>query len=592
MKKLSLGISVVLILALVLSIFPVVTVSAEDIYDLGPFASDNGLKGWCTNGYDGIATELTVDDIKAAKGLVITLDTSPSTSLTFVLQSDADPGWWDQTSVSCVDGVIAVDLTAMNTWADFLENGTQANLLIGDWGDFWDNNNVVSAVLTSDVPDIPAAEAAPIPDQPDSLVIGGGITLIDGVWFDDGAFYEYTIDSVADRPWVADASYTFRPEYQDGGTGPQTEDATILGVNVGAICYTEANEWVQYTVNVTKAGKYAVGGWASSGGDGGIVELYCNDALIGSFDVANKGWTNYSLYSAGIVDLEEGTYVIKALWPNGSMNFAGAVFAEVATNPYAALFIAGGNNTIKAVEFDNDAYSEFSAELAEAGNWSWYFDARDSFGNYALRQEYQENQDGPQTEAADVAGIGEIGAICYTHGPDDDHPEGEWVQYTVNVVKGGKYALGVWAATDTGKGKTIDIFWDGDLKGSPEILSKGWPNYNLHDVAIFDLTEGVHTLKLAWPVGDANVAAFVFLEGEDYPQPPPPPKDDNPGAGDGGNIGGGDDGASDGGSTAGAGGGGGGATNPANGDATILFTMILVALLGTAVVTVRKVRAR
>ena len=165
--------------------------------------------------------------------------------------------------------------------------------------------------------------------------------------------------------------------------------------------------------------------------------------------------------------------------------------------------VISGKSLIKAVDFDADKFNESTPQRAADGNWTWYFDSRDSFGNYAHRPEYQANENGPQTEAAEVADYGEIGAICYTH---DD----EWVQYTVEVKTAGVYDVKVWSSTDAGKGKQINLYAGDKLIGTAETQSKGWGTYNLHDIGTVELAAGTVVLKLEWVQGDVNVAAFEF----------------------------------------------------------------------------------
>jgi hypothetical protein len=178
--------------------------------------------------------------------------------------------------------------------------------------------------------------------------------------------------------------------------------------------------------------------------------------------------------------------------------------------------IEGEKTVITAVDFDADKFNESTPQRAIDGNWTWYVDSRKTFGNYALRPEFQEKENGPQTEAAEIEGLGPIGGICYTH---DD----EWVQYTLDVVTAGKYDVKVWASTDAGAGKIIDLSIGDTVIGSPEIESKGWTNYNLHDVGMVDLAAGTNILKLAWATGDANIAAFEFtlLEAAAVSEDPP-----------------------------------------------------------------------
>jgi len=196
--------------------------------------------------------------------------------------------------------------------------------------------------------------------------------------------------------------------------------------------------------------------------------------------------------------------------------FAAILLLSVSAIPATAAPFEGGAkisgakpgdvSVVFAVKFDTEDYNETTPQRALDGNWSWYFNSRDSGGNYAHRPEFQENENGPQTEAADVGDYGEIGAICYTH-------EDEWVQYTLTVETAGKYDLKVWAGTDVAD-KSIKISIGGKEIGIPDIIKEGWGTYNLHDVGPVELAKGTSILKLEWPGGDVNVAAFEFVLAE------------------------------------------------------------------------------
>lgn len=427
--------------------------------------------------------------------------------------------------------------------------------------------------------EIPAPDTKPYKDH----VIAGGVTVIAAVDFDYDDYLELG----------ADGQYVARPEMEELG-GPQTEPD-----NIG---WTSAGEWVQYTVKVEKAGSYLLCAKAGSGGDGGPVEFYLNDEYAGEVAVANTGgWQNYVIYEAGTVELEEGYYIVKTVYPNGGMNISAIYFVELTdANPYVNHYIAGGTTVIKAIEFDNDDFNEFACDYHTAFSSSWF---TPSSLTYLFRPEYAENNDGPQTENAEIPGIGNIGAVCWTIGSveyvDDDtfwSDECEWVQYTINVLKGGTYALSIWASTDNGGSPYVDIYIDDELVGSPVIIKQGWATYNLHDVAVIELAEGTHTFRLMWPVGEANIAAFVFAEGDVFAVAPPPPAaniDTGEIAVPPAEVGGGDDGAAAGGGDAGAASGGSDENkpNPQSGDG-IIFPIIVFALVAVALVTVRKVRAK
>ena len=156
MKKLLLGISIALILAFTLSLVPMM-VSAVD-FDLGPFnygESNNPLhKGWATAGRANIGeSKLSVETLKQAKQLVIELsDPLPlyHDDIYFVFQSNVNE-WDDKLTVKVTGTSFTVDLEAIDSWADFVAEGTYAGFMIGDgwWQeDWWATMSVVSAKLT------------------------------------------------------------------------------------------------------------------------------------------------------------------------------------------------------------------------------------------------------------------------------------------------------------------------------------------------------------------------------------------------------------------------------------------------------------
>ena len=513
MKKLSSGIAIAIILSMLLAILPLMTVSAADL-DLGTFTYSGAgtgnptLQGWCTNGRDGIETNLDLDTLKAAKQLKITFSEPLPGPTVFIMQSEAN--WWDQKDGLTADGTtLVIDLTAMSSWNDFLASGTQANFFIGDWGtDYWANIKIVSAILSGDAaPAAAAAEAttaAPAAEYvPGNLTVGAGVSVIRAIDFDSGVY---------DVKDPTGGQYTIRPN---------ETVATELGSSAfgGDVGWTDKINWIQYTINAEKAGKYDLYIQAA-GGNGGTSDISCNDVLISTVTIPKTaGWQDYVNLKVGSVDLAAGKNVIKVTFNGGGFNLSALIFVEpTGTNPYAPLFI-NGTTTIKFVDFDKDGFLEETNAKATEGNWTWFFDATKKVGEagdiYAYRTEYRDGNTGPQTEMATVPGLGEIGSSSY------DGP-GEYVSYTLNVLKAGKYALSMWAFSGSSD-KTVEFYLDGNLAGtSPVIPNTGWASdtnpaaWALYDIAVVDLSVGTHVMKVLWPGGDINVAAYVFNEGETF----------------------------------------------------------------------------
>jgi len=139
--------------------------------------------------------------------------------------------------------------------------------------------------------------AAPYKD----FKIGSGKTVIEAEDFDTDDWYDTG----------SDGNYAYRDD------GAQTEycdnfrrdDAPEPNYNIG---WTANGEWVQYTVNVEKAGTYKFEAWlASSSGDGGV-EIFYNGKSIGSaYAEDSTGWQDWVLCPVGQIAMTEGKHIIK-----------------------------------------------------------------------------------------------------------------------------------------------------------------------------------------------------------------------------------------------------------------------------------------
>ncbi|MCL2095511.1 MAG: carbohydrate-binding protein [Oscillospiraceae bacterium] len=584
MKNFSRGISILVILSLTMALLTPLAVSADapDGFSLGDFNffSDPGISGWATNGRDGVETGLDLETLKAAKSLYVEFSEDIDAGLEFILQSDAN--WWDQLSgAAYVDGnILIADLTAFDSWNDFIASGTQANIFIGSWSNnYWESISVVNAVLTESVLEPTAGPEYVY--EPADKVIGGAFSVIRAVDFDADGWLDNN-----------DGNYEARPEMEELG-GPQTE-----ADNVGWI---DAGEYVSYTVHVEQGGEYLLVVRAGSGGSGGDVDFYIGEEKIASVAVTpTGGWGNYAFFDAGTVNLEAGNQVIRVEFPDGGLNFSRMLFiAPFDTNPYVLNVIGDGTTVVKAVEFDNDGFHEFTYDFHSVES-SWFSD--DSWtadGAFTFRPEYFEGFTGPQTEGEiDVPGLGDIGAVAWTSGewtnPDDEFIPAEWVQYTVIVPEAGQYAVSVWASSGDGAETPLNVYANAELAGAPVIEENGWADYGLYDVAVVDLEAGVNVFTVEFPAGGINFAALVFNQGTSFAQPPPPPAPPAPPAppvvidGGSGETGGGE-------AVGGEGEGGGGDEGeklPAPTGDSLAIILVLALVAAAAFATARKIRVK
>jgi beta-xylosidase len=104
-------------------------------------------------------------------------------------------------------------------------------------------------------------------------------------------------------------------------------DDELKGYAVG---YTNAGEWLEYTVNVKKAGKYAVQANVSSGADNSSFRLFVDDKPItDTIAVPNGGsWDIYDLLSAKTTEISTGEHVLKIAITGSLVNIDYVEFCE------------------------------------------------------------------------------------------------------------------------------------------------------------------------------------------------------------------------------------------------------------------------
>lgn len=103
-----------------------------------------------------------------------------------------------------------------------------------------------------------------------------------------------------------------------------------MGMAVG---YTQAGEWLKYSVSVAESGEYEItGNVAGTNGTGSFV-LYMDGTKIGDEIVAPKGadYDAYSEVSGGKVNLTAGAHELKLEIVNDWINIDWVEFSKVST---------------------------------------------------------------------------------------------------------------------------------------------------------------------------------------------------------------------------------------------------------------------
>ena len=108
----------------------------------------------------------------------------------------------------------------------------------------------------------------------------------------------------------------------------------VVSANGGyAVGYTTSSEWLTYTVNVEKAGKYDVEAFASNGNTDIEIDLFIDDNKVGSVSGAgSEDWDTY-VKLTGSVTLPAGEHILKVAFASDYNNLDYIKFYEEGTAP-------------------------------------------------------------------------------------------------------------------------------------------------------------------------------------------------------------------------------------------------------------------
>ena len=113
-------------------------------------------------------------------------------------------------------------------------------------------------------------------------------------------------------------------------------DAACTGYAIG---YTQADEWVEYTINVTADGKYNIIANVATAFETSAMQLFIDDKEITESVVLPKVdsvWTTYKEVEIGSVELKKGEHVLKLLITGAYLNVDWLKFVDPnATTPIA-----------------------------------------------------------------------------------------------------------------------------------------------------------------------------------------------------------------------------------------------------------------
>ncbi len=109
-------------------------------------------------------------------------------------------------------------------------------------------------------------------------------------------------------------------EYRNDDVDIETTSDAGGGYNTG---WSEAGEWMEYTINVTANGTYDFDLRVASDGGGGALHLEVDGSPItGTINIPNtNGWQNWTTVVANGINLTAGQHVLRVFIENGGFNF-------------------------------------------------------------------------------------------------------------------------------------------------------------------------------------------------------------------------------------------------------------------------------
>jgi hypothetical protein len=255
------------------------------------------------------------------------------------------------------------------------------------------------------------------------------------------------------------------------GVDVQKTTDVVGTYNVG---YAKAGEWLEYTINVKTAGKYAFDfRLASAGSNGKFHAAIDGTNVTGSLTVPNTGgWQIWKTLTKAGVSLAAGTHVLRiALDANGSTGSVGNVnylsIRPDTTTPTTTI-------TIQAEDFDagGEGVAYHDNDAANVG------------GRY--------RNTGVDIQSTTDAGGGFN--VSYAKA-------GEWLNYTATIATGGAYTLEFRVASNGGGGGGGGRFHlevDGlDVTGAlPVPNTGGWQAWTTISKPNVNLSAGKHVFRL------------------------------------------------------------------------------------------------
>ncbi|ANT62899.1 hypothetical protein AYJ57_20665 (plasmid) [Salipiger sp. CCB-MM3] len=329
------------------------------------------------------------------------------------------------------------------------------------------------------------------------LVGDEGLTLMANLFDEGGQGLAYNDDGV-----------------KSGDQAVRPGENVDISVGTGAIGYTEAGEWIEYTINVETAGAYELSFNSSTPLDGR--SLTASFEIDGEFyetaqaEVPNTGaFTTYADTDPVTVNLEAGEQVLRVNFDVAAqdlMSFSLMPVADAEQSPYPGPdlpTLVDGSLTIFAGHYD------------DGGQGIAYNDVA------GLQGGTDGGRDGSDVE---ITSAGDIGWI----------ENGEWAEYSINIDEAGLFDLELLMAFGGtgGRSVTVDFYRAGEddpyaSSGSIANPTTGsWTTFLARNAEGVSLEAGEQTMRVTFAGGSQDFRSITLTQQagaiqEAYPGPAP-----------------------------------------------------------------------
>jgi len=175
----------------------------------------------------------------------------------------------------------------------------------------------------------------------------------------------------------------------EGDANIQEGGADIVsGGDNYAIGYTATDEWLEYTVNVTQSGDYALSAFAASGLEGSGFQLYLDGKELGDKitvpQTGEESWDVYKEITVGEVSLQEGVHTLRLTITNPYCNIDKLVFSPVGSGTSLEDVLSDFNGLCDVYTLLGVKVKSVNLESGDSNDWK--SELKD--GVYLLKNEF------------------------------------------------------------------------------------------------------------------------------------------------------------------------------------------------------------